>query len=446
MKVAFATLGCKVNQYDSAVMADAARRAGARVVPFAKGADVYVVNTCTVTDRADADSRRLARRARRLNPEGRVILTGCFAQVSPARAAAWPFVDDVIGIGRLSDVLCAVRGELDRGEGGVRVGDLSGAGRVETFGADSFPGQTRAFLKIQEGCNLCCSFCIVPQARGRSRSVEPRRVLGEMARLAAKGFQEIVLTGTHLGGYGRDSGASGRDLCDLLEMVAEAAPLPRVRLSSLDPPEVTHRLLGIMARSPVFCPHLHVPVQAGADSVLRRMRRRYDAALVRDVVEEIARVFPDAAVGTDIIAGFPGETEGEFEAGRELFADLPFTYFHVFPYSRRHRTSAGRTGPFLPAATVTRRARQLRSLGVAKRRRHAARFIGRRLAVLIEATRDRATGHFVGYSRNYVRVLTAGAGGAVNTEVPVDVEGRLGERLLGRIAHAERENVRRVPT
>jgi threonylcarbamoyladenosine tRNA methylthiotransferase MtaB len=236
LRVAFATLGCKVNQYDTATM-ETALRERCELVPFAAGADVYVVNSCTVTDRADAESRQLARRARRLNPHGRVVLTGCFAQTGGAHAAL-PEVDYVIGVNRLPDVLRAVLDQIPADEGRILIDNLRQAERVATLGADVFAGQTRAFLKVQEGCDLFCTFCIVPMARGRSRSVPPRRVLDELHRLAARGFQEVVLTGIHLGGYGKDL-APALTLVDLLEMISAAAPLPRVRLSSIDPPEIT---------------------------------------------------------------------------------------------------------------------------------------------------------------------------------------------------------------
>ena len=255
LRVALATLGCKVNQYDTATM-ETALRERCEIVPFDTGADVYVVNSCTVTDRADAESRQLARRARRLNPSGRVILTGCFAQTSPQRAAL-PEVDYVIGVGRLPDLLRAVYDQIPQNDGRILVHDLRRAEQVSTLGAEVFGGQTRAFLKVQEGCDLFCTFCIVPFARGRSRSVEPRRVLAELERLAARGFREVVLTGIHLGGYGKDL-TSALTLTDLLEMIAEVSPVPRIRLSSIDPPEINPRLLALVAGSGVFCPHFHV--------------------------------------------------------------------------------------------------------------------------------------------------------------------------------------------
>ncbi|HSP96332.1 MAG TPA: tRNA (N(6)-L-threonylcarbamoyladenosine(37)-C(2))-methylthiotransferase MtaB [Candidatus Dormibacteraeota bacterium] len=428
LRVAFTTLGCKVNQYDTATM-QTALAADCETVPFAEGADVYVVNSCTVTDRADAESRQLARRARRLNPAGRVILTGCFAQTSPQRADL-PEVDYVVGVGRLPDLLRAVRDQIPAEEGRVFVSNLRRAESVSTLGAEVFSGQTRAFLKVQEGCDLFCTFCIVPMARGRGRSVPPRRVLAELERLADLGFREVVLTGIHLGGYGKDL-ETPLLLADLVEMIAEAAPLPRIRLSSIDPPEVTPRLLDLIARSPVLCDHLHMPVQAGADGVLRRMRRLYDAALVRDVAAEIHRRLPGAGLGTDVIAGFPGESEADFAATEALLAEAGFTYLHVFPYSRRRGTTAAKASDHLPPAVIRARAAALRRLGRAQREGFAERCLGRELEVLIESTRDAASGRLVGYSRNYARVLVDGPDGLGNRALRVRAVAREGDRLHG---------------
>ena len=427
LRVAFATLGCKVNQYDTATM-ETALRADCEIVPFTAGADVYVVNSCTVTDRADAESRQLARRARRLNPAARVILTGCFAQTAAQRAAI-PEIDYVIGVGRLPDVLRAVHDRIPADEGRVLVSNLRRAEDVSVLGAEAFAGQTRAFLKVQEGCDLFCTFCIVPMARGRSRSVPPRRVLAELERLAARGFREAVLTGIHLGGYGKDL-TPALTLADLVEMIAEAAPLPRIRLSSIDPPEVTPRLLQRLATSPVLCPHLHVPVQAGADGVLRRMRRLYDAALVRDVAAEVRRVLPEAALGTDVIAGFPGESDADFAETAALLEATAFTYFHVFPYSRRRGTTAAKAADHLPAPVIATRARALRRLGAAKRAAFAAAGVGREHAVLVESSRDAASGRLIGYSRTYQRVLLDGPDALMNREVRVRAVACERDRLL----------------
>lgn len=433
LTVALTTLGCKVNQYDSAAMATFLTAQGCRVVPFDSGADVYVVNTCTVTDRADAESRRLARRARRANPAARVIVTGCYAQTSPQQAVAVDGVDYVVGIGRLPDILRAARGDVSDAEGRVFVHDVRRETEVRTLGADTFAGQTRAFLKVQEGCDLFCTFCIVPFARGRSRSVEPRRIVAEMEVLAARGFREVVLTGVHLGGYGRDL-SPAVDLADLVEMIAERSPIERVRLSSIDPPEVTPRLLRLLAQSDVLCPHLHMPVQAASDTVLRRMRRQYDFAQLRDVVAEIAATLPGCGLGTDVIAGFPGESDDDFATGLQRLGEMPFTYFHVFPYSPRRGTTAAKAMEPLARAVVGERARRLRQLGEAKRRQFHRSHVGRRLSVLVEHSRDAQTGDLVGYDRTYARVLLAGGDDLCNRIVDVRAVACSGERLRGELS------------
>jgi threonylcarbamoyladenosine tRNA methylthiotransferase MtaB len=435
MRVALSTLGCKVNQYDTASIETRLRAAGCTIVPFAAGADVYIVNTCTVTDRADAESRQLARRARRWNATARVILTGCFAQINP-RGAAIPEVDHVVGLNRLPDLVRAVRAEAGEPVPRIVVNDLRTARQVGTVGAETFTGQTRAFLKIQEGCDLFCTFCIVPFARGRSRSVPPRQVLEQLRMLGARGFQEVVLTGVHLGGYGTDLDPP-LALTSLLEIIAAHPPVARIRLSSIDPPEVTPRLLDLMARCETFCPHLHIPVQAGHDEVLHRMRRTYDTGLVHDLCAAIRERLPVAAIGTDVIAGFPGETDTQFDDGMRLLSALPFTYFHVFPYSCRAGTTAAKLDGHLPAAVVKQRAQRLRGLGQHKRAAFARHFVGRADKVLVEET-PASDGRLIGYTRNYQRVAFGGPLDLVNREVDVRLVGVQGEKLIGELLEARR--------
>jgi len=401
MRVAIATLGCKVNQYDSAVIDRLVAERGWRTVDFEDVADAYVVNTCTVTDRADGDARKLARKARRTNPGSRVILTGCYAQTSPDEIARLDYVDYVVGLGRLPDLLRAVEGELTER---VAVSDLRRATEVATLGIESFPGRTRAFVKVQEGCNLFCTYCIIPIARGRSRSVPPRAVLEEIDRLEARGYREIVLTGVHLGGYGRDLDERF-DLAFLLEALAEHAPRLRIRLSSIDPPEITPRLLDVVAGNPLFCRHFHVPLQAGDDGVLDRMHRVYSASEAARAIALLRERIPDVCVGTDVITGFPGETDAEFTRGRDYLADVGLDYLHVFPYSQRRSTSAAKRWTPLPREVVTVRAAALRALDRRLRTAFRERFLGRTLSVLFETSRDRATGQLRGYSDNYVPVL-----------------------------------------
>lgn len=430
-RVAIATLGCKVNQYDSVAIAQALKERGCVLVDFDQAADVYIVNSCSVTDRAETESLRLARRARRTNPEAKVIMTGCFAQVAPLRAAISE-VDGVVGLNRLSDLVEVVLGNTVRR---ILVSDLRQARRIRTVGAGVDARRTRAFLKIQEGCDLFCSFCIVPMARGASRSVPPREILAQYESLAALGVREVVLTGVHLGSWGHDL-TPPLELADVVEMLLERNLVPRVRLSSVDPPEISPRLLALLEAVPQLCPHLHVPIQAGVDSVLRRMRRRYDTALVRAKLEEIRERLPDAALGTDIIAGFPGETEEEFAQGWAFFESLPLTYFHVFPYSVRQGTTAAKLPGHLPREVVHCRAREFRMLGQQKREAFARKFIGRHLMVLFEE-HNAEQGWSVGYSRNYQRVRVRGNVPG-NTEWVVQILSVVDGELIGECLHESR--------
>ena len=426
-RFAIATLGCKVNQYDSAIIESRLGARGMERCDFDEVADVYIVNTCTVTDRADAESLKLARRARRLNPDARVVMTGCLAQASPAVLAGSPAIDAVVGLGRPEDLERAVLGETaDR----VMVTNLRKARAPIELGAVALEGRTRAFLKLQEGCDQFCSFCIVPTSRGTSRSVEPRRVFDAIDRLAAAGFREVILTGVHLGGYGRDLDPPV-SLEALLEMVAERSPIGRVRISSLDPEELSDRVLEIMATSDKFCPHLHLPLQAGTDTTLMRMRRRYDVAHFRNRVERVLELMPSAAVGTDLIAGFPGETAADFDNYFKFIETLPLAYFHVFPYSVRAGTTAAKLPGRVAPAEIKRRAEILRAFGEDKRRRFVERFHGSRLKVLLEELG--ADGRLRGYSRNYIRVLVEGPEALGNEEVEVAALRSEGAGLVGRL-------------
>ncbi len=374
-RFAIATLGCKVNQYDSAIIESRLRTRGMERREFTEQADVYIVNTCTITDRADAESLRIARRARRLNPKARVVMTGCLAQASPDVLAKAAEVDAVIGLGRLDDLeRAAASGAGER----VMVTNLRKEKAPIELAAVTLDGHTRAFLKLQEGCDQFCTFCIVPFSRGASRSVEPRRVMAALDDLHARGLKEVVLTGVHLGGYGKDL-EPPFELADLLEMIAERCPVERVRISSLDPEELSDRIVEIISRSGKFCPHLHLPLQSGDDETLSRMRRRYARDYFRDRVERILRVWPDAAIGTDLIVGFPGETARHFEAYFDFVESMPLAYFHVFPYSVRAGTTAAKFSGKVGQAEIKRRAALMRELGERKRMEFAGRFVGTKL-------------------------------------------------------------------
>jgi len=431
MRFAIATLGCKVNQYDSAIIESRLGARGMERCDFAEPADVYVINTCTVTDRADSESLKLARRARRRNPAARIVMTGCFAQANPQALARAIEVDAVVGLGRLDDLERAITSAATER---IMVSNLRKERAEIEVGAVALTGQTRAFLKLQEGCDQFCSFCIVPISRGTSRSVEPRRVIAALDGLAERGFKEVTLSGVHLGGYGKDLTPSV-DLAGLLEMIAERSPIDRIRISSLDPEELSDEIIEIIGRSGKFCPHLHLPLQSGEDEILRQMRRRYDRDYYRGRVERIVGAMPEAAIGTDLIVGFPGETAGHFDSSFEFVESLPLAYFHVFPYSVRANTTAAKLPGKVATGEIKRRAEAMRRLGEQKRASFAARFCGTRLNVLLEERS--AVGMLSGYSRNYVRVMTTGPDELTNHEVEVEASRVQGAQLVGQIVRAE---------
>lgn len=433
MRIAIATLGCKINQYDSAVIRTRLENAAHSFVPFEEQADFYIINTCTVTDRADWEGRQLIRRAKRLSPGARVLVTGCYAQVDPDGLARVPGVDFVVGLNRLAELAMYVsRNEVGPGGERIRVGNVGEERSVSVLGAGSFPGHTRAFLKIQEGCNYSCTFCIIPTARGRSRSVPPAEVLNQVRALAARGFVEVVLTGIHLGSYGFDL-KPRTDLAALLERILESRLVSRLRLSSLDPREVPDRLVRLVAQSEGLCPHLHVCAQAGSDRILKQMRRNYDTAYYRELIFRLRETLPDAALGSDIIVGFPGETEADFERALAFFDSLPLTYFHVFPYSVRTGTPAAVLSDQVPQGIKKERGRRMRDLGAQKRREFYRRFIGRRVVVLVEQAVERQSGARKGHSRNYLPVLVDTGEARVNREVEVLIEGMKADWLQGSI-------------
>jgi len=419
MRIAIATLGCKINQYDSAVIQSRLGETHS-FVPFDEPADCYIINTCTVTDRADWEARQLVRRAKRMSADAKVLVTGCYAQVNAPEVARVPGVDYVVGLNRLDDLLLFVDRSGAVAGDRIAVSDVKRVRGVPVLGTQVLPGHTRAFLKIQEGCNYSCTYCIIPTARGLSRSVPPREVLEQVRLLSATGYSEIVLTGIHLGGYGQDFSPK-MDLAALLEMIVETGLMDRVRLSSLDPREVSDRLLDLMARSDVICSHLHICAQSGHDEMLKQMRRNYDTAYYRALLTRVRERLPDAALGSDIIVGFPGETDGHFASSLRWFASLPLTYFHVFPYSERRGTVAASLPNPVPPQVKKKRARQMRELGNMKKKEFHQRFLGRQVSVLIEGTVDRKTGCQRGFSRNYLPVRVTGSSNLVNREVAVDI-------------------------
>jgi threonylcarbamoyladenosine tRNA methylthiotransferase MtaB len=423
-RVAFATLGCRLNQVDSRQMQAALEARGFATVPFGDPADVVVVNTCTVTARAEVSDRQAIRRARRANPDARVVVTGCWAQTSAGEVARVPGVDLVVGnadkdrLPALLDEILAAPPAAPR----VVVGDLRGA-RIGAGPEGAEPvGRSRAFVKVQDGCQHRCAFCIVPRARGASRSLPPVRVQAQVRRLVEAGHPEITLTGVDLGHYGADL-TPRSTLAALLRVLCAVEGLRWLRLSSLLPAYVTEELLEVLAGSPVIAPHFHVPLQSGSDRVLRAMRRPYNVARYRAVVERLGRARPALGLGADVIAGFPGETDEDAAATEALVETLPFTYLHVFPYSDRPGTEAAGRPDRVDRAMIARRAARLRALGAARALAFRRTLIGRSEDVLVLETRDPATGGLVGLTGHYVEVVFDGPDALMRRMARVRVTG-----------------------
>ena len=423
-RVAFLTLGCKANQYDStAIMAgldpecfEVLESEGAPVM-----AEVYVINTCAVTGRSDFQSRQLVRRAHKWNPAARILVTGCVAETQPEAFAKLP-QDAVIGVSAREQVLqWIIAGRGDR--------PVAPTGGFFYHPAGGRQNRTRALVKIQDGCDLSCAYCIVPRARGRSRSLPEEAVVVQLRRLHEQGFQEAILTGIHLGFYGKDRGTSLGALLHRLE--SEPGLPPRLRLSSLDPQELTPELIGTIADSKQICRHLHLPLQSGDDQTLRRMRRAYTAAQVRAVIADLYSRMPDLCLGLDVIAGFPGETEAQFRATVKFLESLAWSYLHVFPFSVRPGTAAAGMKDQIEPPVRKARAAELRRQSARRKRAFYAGAVGRRLRLLVEDTR---AGWQRGFSDHYVPLRfqseTNWEGRLVEVRVQgVDSQGGWGELL-----------------
>ncbi len=398
--ISIVTLGCKVNQYDTAVILNQLPKSKYKKVPFSDKADVYVIDTCTVTHKADAEARNYINRAKRANPDGLVVVTGCYAQVSPEDLKNVKGVDYVIGNShKFSSLLKIIREGERQEEPKVFISDIFKEKKkgFESPDIEIFPGRTRAFLKVQDGCNYACTFCIIPRARGRSRSLEIKEILTRMEKLAHSGYKEIVLTGVHIASYGREIGTS---FFELLRAIEKEKIVNRVRLTSLDPADTELELIDFIADSKSICPQFHVALQSGDTHVLKRMRRRYGPEKFLDLTDIIRKRIPDAAIGSDIMVGFPTETEVEFMNTYNIAKDSALTYFHVFPYSKRKMTPAAvMTNQVLPDI-IKDRSRRLRELGAEKKNEFFKQFIGRTFPVLIEKGAKGTTPNYISVKFN----------------------------------------------
>lgn len=400
------TLGCKVNHFESeSILARFAELGWRRADPWGR-TDLYIVNTCCVTQKAAMQSRQAVRRAIRRHPSAFIIVTGCYAQTAPKEIASIPGVHLILGNDFKENIPNLAPLEKPEHPPAINVNDEP-ASSFFGFQGDTLQTRTRPFIKIQDGCNTFCSYCIVPYARGRSRSLPPDRVLDKIEALAKAGYQEVVICGIHIGRYGLDLKPK-TSLLSLLEEIERAHPIKRVRLSSLEPTEITDEIIHLLARSRIICPHLHIPLQSGDDQVLKRMNRPYTALSYRDLIFRIVKNLPHVAIGADVMVGFPGESESAFANTLNLVRGLPLSYLHVFPYSRRKGTRAYSFGEQVPPQIIKRRSYAMRSLGREKRVAFYKKSIGTTTEVLIEEKRDSMTGHLTGLTGNYIPVLVDG--------------------------------------
>ncbi|HEY7535904.1 MAG TPA: tRNA (N(6)-L-threonylcarbamoyladenosine(37)-C(2))-methylthiotransferase MtaB [Thermodesulfobacteriota bacterium] len=420
-RVSFVTLGCKVNQYDSAYIINMLPEESYTEVSFPDEADIYVINTCTVTHKADAETRHFISRAKRINPDGVVIVTGCYAQVSPSELENVKGVDYIMGNFDKVNLIEAIQNAKLQSKPKVIVSDIFKIKRFESPEIKEFQERTRAFLKVQDGCNYRCTFCIIPYARGRSRSLPVFEVLRRMEMLCQTGYKEIVLTGIHLASYGKDIGTN---LLKLLVEIEKANILQRVRLSSLDPADTTDEVIDFVASSNTICPQFHLALQSGDGDVLKRMKRRYTPDKFLYCTKRIRERVFDAAIGTDIMVGFPGETDKEFENSFSLAKESALTYFHVFPYSSRKGTPAAKMQNQISPQLIKERSIILRTLGQKKKNEFYRSFIGRKLPVLVE----RGLG---GTTPNYISVRIMDGECKIGDEVQVEIRDVKEENALG---------------
>ena len=399
-RVALTTLGCKVNQFETEVMEGLFKQKGYEIVTFEDQAEFYIINTCSVTSLGEKKSRQLIRRAQRLNEQAIIAVTGCYSQLAPEEIKKIEGVRVVIGTkerGRIVELVeqaAAAEGILDQ------VTDIMKAREFEDIPLYEMPQRTRAFLKIQEGCTNFCSYCIIPYVRGPLRSRKLASIRSEAEKLVAAGFKEIVLTGIHLGAYGRDL-TEEVTLADAAKEVLSVSGLKRLRLGSLESIELSQELFALMRENEHFSHHLHLPLQAGNDSILQAMNRHYTTEEFASLILSVEEAIPGVAVSTDIIVGFPGETEEMFEQSLVFVEKMNFSRMHVFPYSKREGTPAANMIDQVPDLLKKERAAKMQKLADAKAEAFHRQFIGKKLNVLFETTRENITD---GLTDNYIRV------------------------------------------
>ena len=440
-KAALHNLGCKVNAYETEAMQEMLEKAGYEIVPFREGADVYIINTCTVTNIADRKSRQMLHRARKMNPDAVVVAAGCYVQAQNTRENTDPCIDIVLGNNHKKDLIkvlekyeakkAAQKESADAAEKSdvqKNIQDIEEIGQTKEYEKLHLtkPGEhTRAYIKVQDGCNQFCTYCIIPYVRGRVRSRTVEDVLDEVRTLAGNGYQEVVLTGIHLSSYGIDFDGN-RHLLSLIQAVHQIEGIRRIRLGSLEPGIITDEFARALSDLPKMCPHFHLSLQSGCDDTLKRMNRRYTSEEYYEKCCILRRYFDNPALTTDVIVGFPGETEEEFQKSRDFVDKVNFYETHIFKYSRREGTRAAAMENQVSEQEKARRSAVLIELGEKKRKAYEQSFLGKEVEVLVEEEaviegRPMQTGH----TKEYIRIAFEGDKSLKNTIVKVRVDNDL---------------------
>ena len=403
MKVAFATLGCRVNTYESEAMTEKFVREGYEVVDFNEMADVYVVNTCSVTNMGDKKSRQIIGRARRQNPEAIIAVVGCYAQIAPTEVSGIEGVDVVLGSRNKGEIVYYVNKARDEGKQQVKVGAVLKNKVFEDLKIEEYNNKTRAFLKIQDGCNRFCAYCLIPYTRGSVCSKDPKKVLEEIRSLAEHGFKEIILSGIHTAYYGVDLDEKVT-LVDLLEEIEKIDGIERVRIGSIDPTFFTEDVVRRILALKKLCPHFHLSLQSGCDATLKRMNRRYTAKEYEDIVNLLRDKIEDVSITTDVSVGFPGETDCEFEETYEFLKRIALSKNHIFKYSPRKGTRAENMENQVDGNKKDERSKKLIELNRINEKAFAEKYIGEVIDVLFEEEVELGSGVYTGYTRNYIQV------------------------------------------
>lgn len=430
MKVAFYTLGCKVNQYETNGMIQAFLEKGYEIVDFTEKSDIYIINTCTVTSISDKKSRQMIRRTKQLNPEAIVVAVGCYAQVAKDKLEEIKDIDLILGISEKNEIIKYVEEEIKERNPKTYISDVMHQKQFVDFGSVNYTDKNRVAIKVQDGCNQFCTYCIIPYARGRIRSRKIENVKKEVEDLAQKGIKEIVITGIHVASYGKDL-EENIGLIDLLEEINKIDGIERIRLSSLEPTLITEEFVKRLSKLAKICDHFHLSLQSGCNETLKRMNRHYTTEDFKEATELLRKTYPNVALTTDIIVGFPGETEEEFNITYEFLKEINFYKMHVFKYSPRHGTKAEKMPNQIDGNIKEERSKKLIELSDKNEINQNKRYINKNLDVLIEEFEE---GYYKGHTTNYIMVkIQENTNNLQNKIVTVKIIDNEGIDLIGKI-------------